>query len=92
MTGGTEREQFVICIRCGGTGERVECYDDLCHAKGRCIHGNNTCELCRGHRRISGELRELWLSRSAFGAVELPDADKRFRNIEPDTDRSDDEK
>lgn len=27
--------EWVRCIRCRGSGERVECYDDLCHAQGR---------------------------------------------------------
>lgn len=76
--------QFVQCIRCDGTGERIECYDDLCHSKGRCMHGNNTCALCRGHERISRELRNRWQSRDAFEAVDLPEQDMRFRGMDPE--------
>ncbi|WP_435551936.1 hypothetical protein [Natrinema sp. CGMCC1.2065] len=77
-------EGFVRCIRCDGSGEYIECYDDLCHANGRCTHGNNTCALCRGYRFISRELRNKWESRDAFAAVDLPEADMRFRGIDPD--------
>lgn len=75
-------EGFVECIRCDGTGEHVECYDDLCHAQNRCMHGNNTCALCRGHRFISTELADAWRARSLGEYVTLPDADREFREVE----------
>lgn len=82
MSATVDRDQFVPCVRCDGTGERVECIDDLCHAEGHCMHGNNTCELCDGWRRISRELRDRWTSRESFEAVGLPPADLRFRGFE----------
>lgn len=63
------------CPRCRGSGENVECYDDLCHAQGRCMHDNNLCALCEGVGRISDELEARWYSRDSFESVELPDAD-----------------
>ena len=75
-------EGFRACVRCDGTGERIECYDDLCHANDRCMHGQNTCALCRGHRYISDELTDRWLARDSFEYVTLPDADKAFRGLE----------
>lgn len=63
------------CIRCGGDGQRIECYDDLCHAQGRCMHGNNSCNLCAGVGRISHELADRWRNRDSFEAVTAPDAD-----------------
>lgn len=76
MSESTDTE-WVRCDRCRGTGEYVECIDDLCHAKGRCMHGNNTCKLCRGRGRISKELDRRWYSRDEFEDVEIPDADLR---------------
>jgi len=67
------------CIRCGGSGEYVECYDDLCHARGRCMHGENTCTLCEGLGRITSELADRWRQRDTFESVTLPDADLRAR-------------
>jgi hypothetical protein len=67
------------CIRCGGDGRYIECYDDLCHADGRCMHGNNTCELCAGIGQISHDLADRWRTRDAFESVELPDADLHLR-------------
>lgn len=63
------------CPRCRGSGENIECIDDLCHAQGRCMHGDNLCKLCEGTGRISDELEERWYSRETFGSVEIPDAD-----------------
>lgn len=71
--------EWIDCIRCRGSGEYVECYDDICHAKGRCIHGNNTCNLCEGLGRITEELAERWRRRDAFEAVRAPDADLHAR-------------
>lgn len=90
MTDGYDRavsqpgvpKEFVECIRCHGSGKHVECYDDLCHAQDHCMHGNNTCELCRGHRFISTKLAEAWRTRSLGEYVTLPDADKEFRGLE----------
>lgn len=72
---------FIDCIRCGGTGEYVECYDDLCHAQGRCMHGDNLCALCRGNQVISRALADRWRNRDTFEAVELPGQDKQFRGV-----------
>ncbi|MFC6973680.1 hypothetical protein ACFQL1_01710 [Halomicroarcula sp. GCM10025709] len=74
-----ERGEWMDCIRCRGTGEYVECYDDLCHAQDRCMHGNNTCKLCGGLGRITRELAERWRSRDAFEAVTAPAPDLRAR-------------
>ena len=73
--------EWVRCDRCRGTGEHVECYDDICHAQGRCMHdpGNNVCNLCDGLGRITRELDKRWYSREEFGTVEIPDADLRAR-------------
>jgi len=73
--------EFIDCPRCRATGEYVECIDDLCHAKGRCIHGDNTCKLCGGCGRISRELDERWAQRNPFGSVELPDPDQDLRGV-----------
>lgn len=69
--------EWVRCVRCGGDGEYVECYDDLCQAKGRCIHeaANNVCNLCGGTGVITAELEERWLDRDTFEAVTAPDPD-----------------
>lgn len=74
-----ERDGFVTCPRCDGAEERVECLDDLCHATGECIHGDNTCALCAGHGVVSEELRDRWLDRKSFASVELPAADRQLR-------------
>lgn len=68
--------EWIRCPRCDGTGDRVECIDDLCHAQDRCLHGQNTCKLCRGGGRISRELEERWYSRELFESVEIPAADR----------------
>ena len=44
---------WIPCPRCGGDGQYVECYDDLCHAQGRCMHGDNLCALCQGVGEIT---------------------------------------
>jgi hypothetical protein len=65
------------CHRCRGIGERVECYDDLCHAQGRCMHdpANNVCSLCGGTVRITRDLDERWSQRGVGEAVTAPEAD-----------------
>ncbi|GGK74256.1 hypothetical protein [Haloarcula sebkhae] len=67
------------CIRCHGTGKHIECYDDLCHAQGRCMHGDNTCALCEGLGRITAELAERWRQREPFKGVTAPAPDLRAR-------------
>ncbi|GAB6863195.1 hypothetical protein ACFR97_10175 [Haloplanus litoreus] len=69
--------EWVRCGRCRGSGEYVECYGDLCHAQGRCMHDptNNVCNLCGGTGRITAELDERWYSRNAFESVTAPEAD-----------------
>jgi hypothetical protein len=71
--------EWLDCIRCGGTGESVECYDDLCHAQGSCMHGDNMCALCGGIGLITAELAGRWRGRDAFEGVTAPDADLRAR-------------
>lgn len=71
--------EFIDCIRCDGTGRRVECYDDLCHAQDRCMHGNNCCVLCAGLGQISTELADRWRQREPFEGVELPEKDRHVR-------------
>lgn len=75
-------EEFVDCMRCGGNGQHVECYDDLCHAQGECMHGDNTCNLCEGHGRISTELATRWRRRDTFESVTLPGADRKLRGLD----------
>lgn len=70
---------WLDCIRCGGSGEYVECYDDLCHARGGCMHGDNRCNLCDGTGTITKELAERWRRRDPFEAVEATDADLWYR-------------
>lgn len=69
--------EWVRCDRCRGTGERVECIDDLCHAQGECFHDprHNVCNLCAGTGRITKELEERWYSRGVGESVTAPDAD-----------------
>lgn len=71
--------EWVRCERCRGSGERVECYDDLCHARGRCKHDptKNVCNLCGGTGRLTEELDERWFSRDPFDSVTATDADLR---------------
>lgn len=84
------------CIRCGGTGEHIECIDDLCHAQGRCMHGDNTCALCEGLGRITAELAQRWRQRDSFEGVTAPAPDLRARgklhaaarDVREDPDRS----
>lgn len=71
--------EWVVCPRCRGDGQNVECIDDLCHAQGRCMHGDNLCALCEGVGEISRELERLWTRREPFESVTLPDQDLRRR-------------
>lgn len=42
-------ESVIQCPNCGGDGERIGCFDDLCHARGECMHGGNVvCGRCEG--------------------------------------------
>lgn len=75
----TDRSAFIRCPRCRGTGENVECFDDLCHAQDRCMHGDNQCALCEGVGEISRELDQRWAARDPFEAVELPAQDLKRR-------------
>ncbi len=67
------------CPRCGGDGRYVECYDDICHARDQCMHGNNQCNLCEGVGQITKSLEERWHSRDSFEAVTAPAPDLRAR-------------
>jgi len=39
-----------VCLRCGGSGELLICWDDLCHGAGECMHGDGEieCPTCGG--------------------------------------------
>lgn len=51
IPGGTGR--FIDCPNCGGDGEIVDCWDDICLARGRCMHGDNKiCRECHGDGRV----------------------------------------
>lgn len=59
------RRQGVQCPNCRGRREVVNCIDDLCHARGECMHGgNDTCRLCNGSGRVDPETREEYVSKS----------------------------
>jgi hypothetical protein len=72
---------WIHCRECRGSGERVECMDDLCHAQGRCMHDpvNNVCSLCGGTGWITKELDRRWHNREPFEAVTAPDPDLYVR-------------
>lgn len=53
--------------------------DDLCHAQGRCMHGDNLCALCEGAREITRELERRFYTREAFEAATIPDPDLKRR-------------
>lgn len=38
------------CPYCGGQGEIMVCWDDLCQGQGYCIHGDGVdlCPVCEG--------------------------------------------
>ena len=38
-----------VCDECGGSGQIIECCDDMCHGQGDCIHGDvRMCPVCHG--------------------------------------------
>lgn len=76
---GRYRSEFIVCPRCRGSGRNVECVDDLCHAQGHCMHGDNLCALCEGVGEISRELEREWFQREPFESVELPAQDLKRR-------------
>lgn len=43
------------CPDCGGTGVIITCCDDICNARGECIHGDGeeVCETCNGRGEIA---------------------------------------
>ena len=53
--------QGVFCPRCDGAENYVNCLDDLCHARGYCIHGDNTCPTCDGDGVVTEEFREEYI-------------------------------
>ncbi|KZX49326.1 hypothetical protein [Haloarcula sp. K1] len=79
MTTTRGNADWIDCIRCGGTGEHVECIDDICHAKCHCMHGDNRCALCEGLGRITTELATRWRQRDSFEGVTAPAPDLRAR-------------
>lgn len=42
-----------VCLVCGGSGELLVCWDDLCRGGGECIHGDGEiqCYACDGSGR-----------------------------------------
>jgi len=42
--------EWDTCQECGGTGEVVTCFDDICNGIGECIHGDGmgVCPECGG--------------------------------------------
>ena len=54
------------CIDCSGRGYHIACIDDLCHAKGRCMHGDNrTCSTCEGEGVLPPERAVIVPDRTA---------------------------
>jgi hypothetical protein len=45
------------CYRCNGGGEVVACDDDICHGRGKCMHGGNSpCPECGGQGMVQPEV------------------------------------
>lgn len=67
------RAEGVHCPSCNGQGEFIDCFDDLCHWKGRCFHtGNTVCNLCDGTGRVSPATRDrYWQERYAEQPAQL---------------------
>jgi hypothetical protein len=55
-------DNVYLCPRCRGDGEVLGCFDDICHAKGYCIHnGNDLCPTCKGRELVPERLyEEYW--------------------------------
>ena len=48
-----EEVTWVDCFTCRGSGEVIGCIDDLCHARGECMHdGNDACPDCYGDGQV----------------------------------------
>ncbi|WP_435360427.1 hypothetical protein [Haloarchaeobius sp. DFWS5] len=62
-------ESVVDCPRCDGRGKVVGCIDDICHAKGQCVHdGNDTCVTCDGRGFVRERTcDEYWQCREVWG-------------------------
>lgn len=44
-----ETVEWIRCGNCHGSGDVIGCYDDICHARGQCMHdGNDACPECGG--------------------------------------------
>jgi hypothetical protein len=39
-----------VCFDCNGSGVRIVCIDDMCHAADECLHGDGMaiCRFCEG--------------------------------------------
>ena len=62
--------KWIDCPNCRGDGEIINCYDDLCHAQGRCMHdGNDLCYECDGDGRVW-----MWFSETIERHPELKEA------------------
>lgn len=72
------------CQHCGGRGEIVTCFDDLCHGQEECIHGDgySTCPDCGGCGHEDTRIREPLNLKDRKGAnpSEWP-ADLRVREF-----------
>lgn len=54
-----EEVTWVDCFRCRGSGEIVGFIDDICHARGECMHnGNDACPRCHGDGQVPRILDE----------------------------------
>lgn len=41
------------CPECGGSGEIIDCLDDMCHGQGFCVHGDvRICMECHGEGEV----------------------------------------
>ena len=70
IPGGTG--EWYECLNCRGRWEVVGCYDDICHAQGRCMHdGNDPCFECEGTGRVWS-----WYDETLERHPELKDGDR----------------
>ncbi|MFC6975697.1 hypothetical protein ACFQL1_15140 [Halomicroarcula sp. GCM10025709] len=81
-----ESVAWVDCERCHGRGEILGCIDDICHAKGVCIHdGNDPCPACDGtgaQPRVTAtdggrDVRE-WIRERVEARIDLDDPSDQY--------------
>ena len=47
-----------VCWKCDGSGLFADCFDDLCHGREECIHGDPAiCSECQGDGEVAWEER-----------------------------------